>query len=42
MGILGYYPAWQIRKGLRIGTYYNLVYFICFGVLDFLELSKWM
>ena len=31
MEILGYYPEWQNRKCIRIGTYSILVYFICFG-----------
>ena len=31
-GILGYCPAWQNSKSLRIGTYSILVYFICFGL----------
>ena len=30
-GILSFYPAWQNRQGLRIGTYSILVYFICFN-----------
>jgi hypothetical protein len=29
-GILGFYPDWQDRKGLRMGTYSILLYFICF------------
>jgi hypothetical protein len=35
MGILGYYPAWKNRKGLRIGTYSILVYFFFFDYFDF-------
>jgi hypothetical protein len=38
-GILGYYPAWQNRKSLRIGTYSNLVYFICFGLFNFFKMG---
>ena len=33
-GILGFYPAWQNRKGLRIATHSILVYFlflVCFN-----------